>query len=198
MAYALLFETTYAFTPYQVGMAFSPMLLGSLFAIPLVAFFDRTTYQPYRTRALASGSHVSPEKRLFPAMLGTILMPISLFWLAFSGKKSINPFVPLSSGFLFGLAYVLNMLCMPIYNNDIYGSKYAASVLAATTSLRFTISAVFPLFTKSIIDRLGMQNALCLLAGVTILMIPIPFIFYRWGPVLRDNSRYLRSSAFRL
>jgi len=61
-------------------MAFGPLVIGSLLAIPITAFFDRVTYQPARAAALLSGSVVAPEKRLYPAMIGSILLPISLFW----------------------------------------------------------------------------------------------------------------------
>jgi len=80
VAYAILFESVYGFTTYQVGMAFGPMVVGSIIAVPIVAVFDRTTYQPARAAAIRNGTTVLPEKRLYPAMLGTILMPISLIW----------------------------------------------------------------------------------------------------------------------
>ena len=41
VAYAVLFERVYAFDQYQVGMAFGPMIFGSAFAVPIVAYFDR-------------------------------------------------------------------------------------------------------------------------------------------------------------
>jgi len=41
VTYGVLFETTYGFTPYQVGMAFAPMILGSLLAVPTIGIIDR-------------------------------------------------------------------------------------------------------------------------------------------------------------
>jgi len=105
---------------------------------------------------------------------------------------------PLSSGLVFGTSYVLNMLSLPIYNGDIYGVRFTASVLAATTFCRFTISSAFPLFTQHMIDKFGGTNgdglklAMLLLAGITIAIIPIPWIFWRWGPKLRVRSTYLK------
>ena len=79
LTYAILFEDVYGFSQFQVGMAFAPLLVGSLIAIPVLGLFDRLSYQKYRAAAIRSGSVVLPEKRLYPAMLGSILLPISLF-----------------------------------------------------------------------------------------------------------------------
>ena len=61
-------------------MAFGPLVVGSLLAVPVVGLFDKLTYQKAREEALRSGRTVAPEKRLYPAMLGSITLPISLFW----------------------------------------------------------------------------------------------------------------------
>jgi hypothetical protein len=60
-------------------MAFAPLLVGSLLAVPVVAAFDKLSYQKAREHVIASGTTVHPEIRLYPAMLGVILLPISLF-----------------------------------------------------------------------------------------------------------------------
>lgn len=74
---------------------------------------------------------------------------------AWSGRKEIHYIVPILSGALFGFSYVLNMLCLPIYNNDVYTARFGASVLASSTFMRFVISANFPLFTDQMISKLG-------------------------------------------
>jgi len=80
VGYALLFERVYDFTQFNVGMAFGPLIVGTLLAGPVVALFDRLTYQKARAEALRTGATVAPEKRLYPAMLGSITLPVSLFW----------------------------------------------------------------------------------------------------------------------
>jgi hypothetical protein len=71
-------------------MAFAPLLVGSLLAILVLALFDRLSYQKYRAAAIRSGSIVLPEKRLYPAMLGSILLPISLFVSIDTSVSSLN------------------------------------------------------------------------------------------------------------
>jgi hypothetical protein len=78
--YAILFENVYHFTEYQVGMAFSPLLVGAVLALPVMGVFDKVTYQKARAEAIRCGNIVAPEKRLYPAMLSSFTLPISLFW----------------------------------------------------------------------------------------------------------------------
>ena len=77
--YYILFKDVYGFTEFQVGMSFSPILIGMVLAAPVVALFDRLTYQKAKTEAITSGKSVIPEIRLYPTMLGVILLPMSLF-----------------------------------------------------------------------------------------------------------------------
>jgi hypothetical protein len=42
------------------------------------------------------------------------------------------------------------------------------------------------------IDKLGFASAASLLAFITVAMIPIPWVFWKWGPVLRKGTRYLK------
>jgi len=188
--YAIVFKEVYGFSQYDVGMAFSPLLVGSILGIPIIIILDKLTYQKARERAIALRTTVHPETRLYPAMLGVILLPISLFWLAWSARRDIHWIAPILSGILFGLCFVLNMLCMAVYNNDVYTIHYGASVMAATTFIRCIISSCFPLFTEQMVRNLGFRWAISLLGFIAIAMIPIPWVFFKWGPALRRNSRY--------
>jgi hypothetical protein len=84
-------------------------------------------------------------------------------------------------------------ICIAIYNNDVYAAHYSASAFAATTFLRFTISSSFPLFAAQMVKNLGFAWAMSLLGFITIAMIPIPWVFFKWGPSLIAKSRYLQN-----
>jgi hypothetical protein len=74
-----LFEKVYGFDQYKVGMAFGPLVVGSLIAVPVVALFSKLAYQNARAEALRLERTVAPEKRLYPVMLGSITLPICCF-----------------------------------------------------------------------------------------------------------------------
>lgn len=65
--------------------------------------------------------------------------------------------------------------------------------MAGTTFCRFVVSAAFPLFTKQMVEKLGFDWAVSLLGFVTVAMIPIPWVFYKFGPKLRAGTRYLKN-----
>jgi hypothetical protein len=58
-----------------------------------------------------------PEFRLIPAMMGAILVPVGMFWFAFTGYSSIHWIVPILAGIPFGWGVILGMQC-PIYATD--------------------------------------------------------------------------------
>ena len=52
------------------------------------------------------------------------------------------------------------------------------------------LAAVFPLFGIQMYEKLGFQWATTLLAGLTVLMLPFPYIFFRYGKKIRGTSRF--------
>lgn len=66
----------------------------------------------------------------------------------------------------------------------------AASAVAANSLLRSLAGAGFPLFAAQTFNNLGIQWAGTLLGCLAAVMIPIPFIFYKWGPKIRARSKF--------
>lgn len=62
--------------------------------------------------------------------------------------------------------------------------------MAANGLARYTLGAVFPLFTFQMYERLGVDWATSLLAFISIAMIPIPWLFYKYGDRIRTKSHY--------
>ncbi|TQS35037.1 hypothetical protein Golomagni_04554 [Golovinomyces magnicellulatus] len=81
IAYASIFEGVYGFTKLQVAMTFIPLAIGSLFAVPVVILCDKYFYQKLPRAVREQGSIMAPEDRLYPAMVSSFTMPISLFCL---------------------------------------------------------------------------------------------------------------------
>lgn len=66
----------------------------------------------------------------------------------------------------------------------------AASAIAANTFLRSFFGAGFPLFATAMFNNLGVDWAGSLLGFLAIAFLPIPFLFYIFGPKLRKLSKY--------
>lgn len=73
------------------------------------------------------------------------------------------------------------------YTEDSYRT-YAASALAGIGLIRNLAGAGFPLFGTQMYDRLRNAGASSLLAGLAVLMVPIPFVLGRYGERLRRRS----------
>ena len=65
-----------------------------------------------------------------------------------------------------------------------------ASALAANGLARYTMGAVFPLFTLQMYETLGIDWATSLLGFISVVFLPIPWIFFKYGPRIRARSSY--------
>ena len=52
------------------------------------------------------------------------------------------------------------------------------------------MAAAFPLFGVQMYRKLGDQWATTLLAFLTVVMMPFPIIFFKYGKKIRGNSRF--------
>lgn len=73
---------------------------------------------------------------------------------------------------------------------DCFGPLSGASAMAANGLVRYMMGAAFPLFTVQMYEAMGVKWATLLLAFVCLLMVPIPWIFYKFGPAIRKRSAF--------
>jgi hypothetical protein len=63
--------------------------------------------------------------------------------------------------------------------------------MASNSFMRSSFAAGFPLFANAMYrSRLGVVGASALLGGLTLLMTPLPFVFYKYGHKFRQGSRF--------
>jgi len=122
-------------------------------------------------------------------MVGAILAPIGLFWLAFTTYPSVHWIVPIIAAIPFGTGVIFIFTSVFTFLVVAY-RPYAASAMAGNSFLRSTFAAAFPLISGPLYKRLGTVGATALLAGLMTLMAPVPFIIYRFGARLRKNSKF--------
>lgn len=77
-----------------------------------------------------------------------------------------------------------------MYFIDVYGPLNGASAMAANGVARYGMGAAFPLFTFQMYQRLGVAWATSLLAFISVAMLPIPWLFFKFGERIRAKSRY--------
>lgn len=177
-AYPVIFNELYGYEDDMVGLMFIPILIGAGLALTTTPLLE------FRYMKIAKTRRMIPEDRLVGAMIGSPFPCIALFILGATSYKHIIWVGPASSGIAFGYGMVLIYYSLNNYIIDTY-AKYAASALATKVFLRSGGGAAFPLFTPQMYRKLGLQWASWLLAFISLAMIAIPFLFYRYGKQLR-------------
>ncbi|KAJ5344043.1 hypothetical protein MYU51_016777 [Penicillium brevicompactum] len=171
----------------QQGLAFLGMAIG-----PLIAFCFYPLQERYYLRRVAENDGKGvPEARMWMARGGAILIPISLFWFGWTSYRSVHWVVPIIASSFFGAGIYIVILSILNYVVDSY-QTYSASALAGVILVRNVVGAGFPLFATQMYEKLDYEWASSLLGFISILLVPIPFIFFYKGKAIRLRSPWAR------
>jgi multidrug resistance protein len=186
-AYPIVFKGIYGMSAGTSGLMFLPIGAGTL--ISLVMFFLYDAFLERSRKIDRVWTRREESRRLPLACIGGPLLVISLFWMGWTAREDIHWVVPCLAGIPFGLGNLLIFMALLNYLADAYG-VFAASAMAASSCTRSVFGAVLPLATTSMYDTLGVGWASTLLAFVSLAMCAIPFVFIRFGDVIRANSAF--------
>ncbi|KAK8046462.1 hypothetical protein PG996_014526 [Apiospora saccharicola] len=172
------------------GLAFLGVLVGMMAAVTYSMFDNKR----YARVSEAHGGNAPPEARLPPAIVGSVLLPIGLFWFAWTNGLDVHWIVPIIGSAFFGAGLVLVFLSLMNYLVDSY-VVYAASVLASNAVLRSLLGAAFPLFTTDMYRNLGIHWASTIPAFLSLACLPFPFLFWKYGGGIRMKCKYAAEAA---
>ncbi|KIX00893.1 uncharacterized protein Z518_09958 [Rhinocladiella mackenziei CBS 650.93] len=197
-AFPIVFQSPYPeiqiyhFNTGESGLVFLGIGIGVVSATVIFIVLDRLTYRKktYKKQAQGDFTPLPPEERLWAAMLGSFLLPLGLFWFAWSSRKDVHWISSILATIPFGIGNLLVFCSCVLYLIDTYGPLAGASAAAANGLLRYVIGAVFPLFTVQMYRGMGVGWATSLLGFVTIALLPIPWVLYKFGPKIRQRSAY--------
>jgi len=185
-AFPIVFRDGHGFSLQETGLTFIGMGIGIVFGTSTQFYIwgplDQRQWEHY-------GGPPPPETRLYIGMAGAITVPIGLFWFAFTTYPSVHWIVPILGSIPFGCGTIWVFTSVFTFLVTTY-RPVAASAMASNSFMRSAFAAVFPLFSTYMYGRLGTVGASALLAGLTLVMAPLPFVFYKWGPQLRKRSRF--------
>ncbi|KAK5127309.1 hypothetical protein LTR08_004436 [Meristemomyces frigidus] len=131
---------------------------------------------------------ITPEDRLYGAMIGAVFLPIGLFIYSFTQYGYlpwIAPTIALAP-IAFGIYFVFESTYS--YTADCYGDS-ASSAIAGQGFLRNTLGAVSPLFASQFFHNVGSQYAGLILSILSLVLSLIPFVAFKYGHLLRARSR---------
>ncbi|MCJ1389038.1 hypothetical protein MMC18_001892 [Xylographa bjoerkii] len=187
--YTFIFTETYGLSQGLTGLAFLGIAIGLCGASLLVPLIYRWAQNDLAKIKAAGGERLPPEFRLWFSMFGAPAIPISMFWMAWTSYPSISLWSPLAASVLFGYGILCIFISCYQYIIDSY-EAYSASALASVTLIRYVaaggmVEVAIPMYTK-----LGVHWTLSLLGFLSLLLVPVPYLFYLYGPRIRKMSKY--------
>ena len=60
--------------------------------------------------------------------------------------------------------------------------------------MRSTFAGAFPMFVGPLIHKVGISYGITIFACFGTLLIPVPFLFFRYGKQIRDRNAWSRES----
>ncbi|KAJ7273463.1 major facilitator superfamily domain-containing protein [Mycena haematopus] len=183
-AFPIVFQQHRHFTSAQGGLAFIGIGIGILLGLASTPLQNRVYW---RAMEQSETGRAAPEARLHQAMVGGVLIPIGLFWFAFSASPSVHWVVPILGSAFFGMGIAQILQSLTSYLMDAY-ELYFASAVASTIVLRSVCAAFLPQVVPAMFSRLGDETAMSVFGVLGLICTPIPFLFWRYGQWIRSKS----------
>lgn len=148
-AFPIVFEGVYHFNGGVTGLTFLGIAIGCCIAVMTAIVVNRLFYHPryLRSHQEGRGGAVAPEHRLYVAMMGSMGLPIGLFWFAWTARADVHWISPVFATVPFAWGNLSVFTAAALYLFDVYGPLNGASALAANGLVRYIAGAAFPLFT---------------------------------------------------
>ena len=177
------------------SLSFLGVAIGMVLAVFYTGWDNKFRYVKLSRAGVERGEiGAAPEDRLPPAIVGSICLPVGLFWFAWTNGPSVHWIVSILATVPFGFGMTLVFLAVANYLIDSY-VIYAASVMAANSIVRSLFGAAFPLFTPYMYENLGIHWASSVPAFLALACMPLPLLFYRYGKRIRAKCEYAREAS---
>lgn len=135
---------------------------------------------------------IPPEAAVSAVCIAAILAPAGQLIFAWtSAPASIHWIWSILAGIPFGAGNTIVFIYSTNYMASCYG-VYSASALAGNSVVRSLVGGTLPLAGPSMYASLTPQWAGTLLGLLEVVLIPIPFVFYKWGKPIRQRSRLIK------
>lgn len=130
-----IYQSIYDFDQQQQGATFASVIIGAIISAVL-----SIAYEKYRTRTKIANS--APEHRLYFPAMGSILLPIGLFWFGWTSREEIHWIVPTLAVCCLTMGIFSIILAVVNYLADTY-HQYSSSAMAAMSFCRNMAGGAF-------------------------------------------------------
>lgn len=180
--FTAVFKSQYHWSGGIVGLSFLGIGIGSLIGQFTFTYFGNK----YANKHISQGTF-KPEHRLPCMCVGGFCLPVGLFWYGWSAQEKTHWIVPILGTGVIGFGLLNAFMPATTYLVDVF-TVHAASAMAASTVLRSLCAALLPLSSSKMYKAMGYGWGNSLLGFVSLALIPIPFLFIRYGERIRASS----------
>lgn len=186
-AYPIVFAEGYRMTGGTSELPYLGLVVGMMFGGAVCLWAEGA----YLKAMDSNGGKIVPEARLISVFYGSVLFPVGLFWFTWTGNypDKVHWMAPTAAGVFIGFGLITIFNGSINYIIDSY-LVFAASALAGNTFFRSGFACAFPLFAVQMFHAMGTNWAGLLLSCVGFALVPVPFLFYKYGKRLRAKSKY--------
>lgn len=185
VAFPYIFPKIYGFGVMKTACMYIGILVGVMLATPMSILFQ----WKYEKRVRANNGISVPEMRFEPLFYGAFCSPIGLMIFSWTTYSNVHWMGPMIGSGIFGMGVLFVFVAIFNYTVDAY-RKYAASGLACNSFVRCVMGGIFPLFGLQMYKGMGVNWGSFFITMCTVLMIPVPFLFNKYGAYLRSKSPY--------
>lgn len=170
-------------TTQSTGLFFLSLFIGFLVGGILIVILQGRYYKSLEI----SNTPITAETRFRQALWGAFLPPIGLFIFAWTSPfPNVHWIAPAIGMFLFSAGMLIIFTSLLPYIS-LYAGKEAPMAMAAATFTRCAFGCFFPLVTTRMLNKMTTQGACSFLAGVALLLVPVPWFLNAKGAYLRQK-----------
>jgi len=132
-SFPIVFIGIYGFTESTVGLSFLGILIGAVAVVPPFFWYLKYVQEP---KYIAANGNLKPEERMPVAIIGAFILPICLFWFAWTSRASVHWIVPIIGSSFFGFSVLLLFVCFHL--------TIANYLLMTSSRMLFSITSRMP------------------------------------------------------
>ncbi|THZ03825.1 MFS general substrate transporter [Aureobasidium pullulans] len=175
-----VYQDRYHFSAGQSGLTYLGEAIGTLLGVFTVgAASDKVIKQRQKAQQT-----LKPENWLWPTAVGSVLIPIGLFWYGWTAEVKAHPVVPLVGLGIFGFGMMSVFQPIQAYMVKAF-PVHAASAMVGVNLLRSLVGALLPLGGQKLYSSLGLGWGNSLLAFIALALTPSTWFVMRFGERIR-------------
>ncbi|KAL1410927.1 hypothetical protein Q8F55_001870 [Vanrija albida] len=186
----LLVFGQYGWDPAWQGMALLINLVGGVLGFAS-NFHQEWLYQRARRK---HGGRAPPEARLYWGAYGGLIFPLGMFIFAWTGQPQFHWAIPATFLALSMWGVYAMYSAVFTYLADAY-ETYSSSAQAAQSFVRNIFSGLFPLFARTMYERMGYPKASTTVASIGTVLAAAPILLIVYGARLRARSKVASALA---